>query len=425
MNGLLIFASAGITTLSIAGKSFNIELLLFLAFGLILLGVTLAHKQAFYFSVVGCLIILILKEWINPDFHLSEHLYGQNSFFQQLLHKDLRQGEWPTLVNIAGLLLGFSILAKLFEDSQVPDNIPKYLPKDWRGPFVLLVFVFIISTFLDNIASALIGGAIAIVIFDNKVHVGYIAAIVAASNAGGAGSVVGDTTTTLMWINGVSPLEVVNAFIASGIALIFLGWFAARQQHRYQPMYIHPDKKHTKVYWMKLIIVLAILVGAILANFLNNMPALGVWIAILLGAIFTPIPWKEIKYNLKGTFFLLGLIFSASLMPVKELPTASWHLTFFLGIISAFFDNIPLTKLCLEQGNFDWGLLAYAVGFGGSMIWFGSSAGVAITNRFESARNVGRWVKSSWYIVIAYVLGFFLLYSLLGWRPVGAAMFNG
>lgn len=112
-------------------------------------------------------------------------------------------------------------------------------------------------------------------------------------------------------------------------------------------------------------------------------------------------------------------------MPVKELPTASWHLTFFLGIISAFFDNIPLTKLCLEQGNFDWGLLAYAVGFGGSMIWFGSSAGVAITNRFESARNVGRWVKSSWYIVIAYVLGFFLLYSLLGWRPVGAAMFNG
>src|SRR5258708_31855432 len=30
----------------------------------------------------------------------------------------------------------------------------------------------------------------------------------------------------------------------------------------------------------------------------------------------------------------------------------------------------------------DWGMLAYAVGFGGSMIWFGSSAGVALSSLF-------------------------------------------
>ena len=44
----------------------------------------------------------------------------------------------------------------------------------------------------------------------------------------------------------------------------------------------------------------------------------------------------------------------------------------------AVFDNIPLTALALHQGGYDWGFLAYAVGFGGSMIWFGSSAGVAL-----------------------------------------------
>ena len=44
-------------------------------------------------------------------------------------------------------------------------------------------------------------------VFRGKVHIGYLAAIVAASNAGGAGSVVGDTTTTMMWIDGVSPLS--------------------------------------------------------------------------------------------------------------------------------------------------------------------------------------------------------------------------
>jgi Na+/H+ antiporter NhaD/arsenite permease-like protein len=34
----------------------------------------------------------------------------------------------------------------------------------------------------------------------------YLTAVVAAANAGGAGSVIGDTTTTMIWIAGVSPL---------------------------------------------------------------------------------------------------------------------------------------------------------------------------------------------------------------------------
>ena len=91
-------------------------------------------------------------------------------------------------------------------------------------------------------------------------------------------------------------------------------------------------------------------------------------------------------------------------MPVDRLPAASWQTTFGLGFISAVFDNIPLTKLALEQGGYDWGMLAFAVGYGGSMIWFGSSAGVAITNLYPEARSVGsgfgrggmsRWRMSS------------------------------
>ena len=53
------------------------------------------------------------------------------------------------------------------------------------------------------------------------------------------------------------------------------------------------------------------------------------------------------------------------------------------------FDNIPLTALALKQGGYDWGFLAYAVGFGGSMIWFGSSAGVALVQHV-SGGEVGR-----------------------------------
>ena len=77
-----------------------------------------------------------------------------------------------------------------------------------------------------------------------------------------------------------------------------------------------------------------------------------------------------------------------------------------LGWLSAVFDNIPLTALAINQGGYDWALLAYAVGFGGSMIWFGSSAGVALTNLFPEGRSVASWLRQGWYIPLAYLVGF-------------------
>jgi Na+/H+ antiporter NhaD/arsenite permease-like protein len=388
----------------------------FIIFGLILVGVALLHKQTFWVAITGLTVLLIFKFVFDPGFHFMEHVFGQNSMFDQLMHKNLRQGEWGIILNLMGLLLGFAILAKIFEESGIPEILPRFLPDDWRGPFLLLVFVCVISSFLDNIAAALIGGTIAIVVFKNRVHIGYIAAIVAASNAGGSGSVVGDTTTTMMWIDGVSPFNVLHGFIAALTALLFFAWFASHQQDKYQRIQkdATPD---VKVDWLKLVIVLLMLVGAILSNFLYDMPALGVWIAILIGALIRPVPWKELPGAVRGTIFLLCLVSCASLMPVEDLPNASWVTALILGFVSAVFDNIPLTKLCLEQGHYDWGMLAYTVGFGGSMIWFGSSAGVAITNKFPEARHVGRWVKYGWHVAVAYIIGFSILYFTMGWEP--------
>ena len=104
-------------------------------------------------------------------------------------------------------------------------------------------------------------------------------------------------------------------------------------------------------------------------------------------------------------------------MPVEELPPASWQSAFALGFVSAVFDNIPLTKLCLEQGGYDWGMLAYSVGFGGSMIWFGSSAGVALSNMYPEAKNTFNYIKKGWHVTVAYVIGFFVMLGTLGWQP--------
>jgi Na+/H+ antiporter NhaD/arsenite permease-like protein len=105
------------------------------------------------------------------------------------------------------------------------------------------------------------------------------------------------------------------------------------------------------------------------------------------------------------------------MMPVEKLPVASWHTAFGLGFLSAVFDNIPLTALALKQGSYDWGFLAYTVGFGGSMIWFGSSAGVALTNLYPEARSVALWIRHGWFVAVAYTIAFFFMLSVWPWQP--------
>ncbi len=388
----------------------------FLLFGLTLLGVALFHRYTMIVALIGLCSILVFKFIFDSGFNLSEHLFGHVSFLDQILHKDLRVGEWGTLLNLLGLLIGFAVLSRHFEESGVPEYLPKLLPDDWKGPLVLLIAVFVLSSFLDNIAAALIGGSIAIVVFKRKVHLGYIAAIVAASNAGGSGSVIGDTTTTLMWIEGVRPVNVLHGYIAAFTALAFFSIFASIQQDKYQRIQKDPDAG-VIIDWTRLGIVVMILLMTIATNVLFNFPALGVWIAIGIGAFIRKTDWGEAKRSISGSIFLIALVTCASIMPVSELPAASWQTAFSLGFVSSVFDNIPLTKLALEQNGYDWGMLAYAVGFGGSMIWFGSSAGVAITNKFNEARSVFGWLKSGWHILVAYILGFFVLLFFMGWEP--------
>ena len=389
----------------------------FVLFALTLAGVALFHHHTLQVALIGLAVIVLYKLGFT-GFKTGPGLGGLG---QHLLH------EWVILTNLLGLLLGFALLSDHFEKSHIPAELPRFLPDDWKGGFVLLLMIFVLSSFLDNIAAALIGGSIAGTVFRGRVHIGYLAAIVAASNAGGSGSVVGDTTTTMMWIDGVDPLDVLEAFVAAGAAMFIFGIPAALQQHRYSPI-VKDAAAGVRIDWPRVLIVAFILAAAIVVNVLVNVkfgeysdrfPFLGaaVWVAILLAAAWRRPDWSLLPGAFKGSIFLLSLILCASLMPVEKLPAASWQTALGLGFVSAVFDNIPLTALALKQGGYDWGYLAYAVGFGGSMIWFGSSAGVALSNMYPQAKSVGLWLRHGWHVAIAYVIGFFVLFSVLGWHP--------
>jgi Na+/H+ antiporter NhaD/arsenite permease-like protein len=389
----------------------------FMLFALTLAGVAVLHRHTLAVAASGLASIIAYKFFFT-GFKTGA---GLQAFGEHLQH------EWVILANLLCLLLGFAILSKHFERSRVPDILPRFLPDDWKGGFVLLAIIFVLSSFLDNIAAAIIGGTMAGTVFRGKVHIGYLAAIVAASNAGGAGSVVGDTTTTMMWIDGVDPLDVFHAYVGSVTALFVFGVPAALQQQRYSPVTRHAASG-IRVDWAYLAIVAVILAAAIVANVAVNtefaadsdsFPFIGtaVWVAILLTAPLRRPDWTLLPRALRGSLFLLSLIVCASLMPVEHLAPASWPSALALGFVSAVFDNIPLTALALKQGGYDWGVLAYAVGFGGSMIWFGSSAGVALSNLFPEAKSVGQWLRHGWHVVAAYLVGFLVLLSVLGWQP--------
>jgi Na+/H+ antiporter NhaD/arsenite permease-like protein len=373
--------------------------LLFGLFAATLLGIARFHKYALQIALAGLVVVLLVRLSMT-EFSLGSHLAH----------------EWRILLNLAGLLLGFAVLADYFERSHLPERLTLVLPPGRMGAFALLVLVAFLSAVLDNIAAALIGGSAAITLFRRKVHIGYLAAIVAVANAGGAGSVIGDTTTTMMWIEGASPLWVAEAAIGAVVAIAFIGVFASAQQHRLQPL-VRSEHAPPPVDGVKLAIVGLIVVGAISANVGLDFPAAGVWAAIVLGALVRPPAWQVLPAAATGTLFLTSLVLTASMMPVENLPHATEWTTLGLGFVSAFFDNIPLTKLAIEQNAYDWGLLAFAVGYGGSMLWFGSSAGVAISGLFPEAKSAIAWIVNGWHVVVGYVLGFFAILLVFGWHP--------
>ncbi|HSD68556.1 MAG TPA: citrate transporter [Woeseiaceae bacterium] len=389
----------------------------FILFAFTLLGVAIFHHHTLRVALIGLAVITAYKLL----FSTFAGVPGLAGLWQHLGH------EWVILTNLFGLLVGFALLADHFERSHVPQWLPAILPDDWRGPAMLLVLVFCMSTFLDNIAAAIIGGTIAASVFRRKVHIGFLAAIVAASNAGGAGSVVGDTTTTMMWIEGVAPLDVAHAFLPAGVALAVIAIPASLVQQRMSPIVCDPPAD-LHLDWARVAIVAAILGAVISANVIVNtyytevadgfpFLAAAVWSTVIVMSPWRAPNWKLLPMATLGSLFLIALVTCASMMPVESLPAASWQTTLGLGFVSAVFDNIPLTKLALEQGGYDWGALAFAVGFGGSMVWFGSSAGVALSTQFPQAKSVFYWLRYGWFVPLAYVAGYAALILLLGWHP--------
>ena len=82
--------------------------------------------------------------------------------------------EWVTGDQPVLLLIGLrAARAPLRGEPRCRSCCRACLPDDWKGGFAMLVVVFVLSSFLDNIAAAMIGGTMATASSTRRVHVGY------------------------------------------------------------------------------------------------------------------------------------------------------------------------------------------------------------------------------------------------------------
>jgi Na+/H+ antiporter NhaD/arsenite permease-like protein len=346
-----------------------------------------------------------------------------------------------------------------------------------------------LSGILDNIATAMLGGAIiknrySSVIQHCRTHPDprkrklpgwlfmLLVAVIAASNLGGGASAFGDTTTTMIWISGVSILTIAMGYPAS-----LLGQFSLMKlsvgKHRELPEdYDHTHEgRQEYIDWTwgdlfrgllsavtmvlfpwrwgrlvqnvidgrKLLHMLGI-PGMAVGNIFFDQPGLGLWIGMLGGYSVgwlldrlqnsepAAFGWVSMLKAVPNTVFLLLLVYSAKLIPLKLVTDTifgAFHyfevavdydiVAIVLGLLSSIFDNIPLTSIAIDIQNFRWAFLALAVGFGGSMLWFGSSAGVALAKEYPELENTRDWFPRP-FLVIFVAYWIILVTHLMIWR---------
>lgn len=348
-------------------------------------------------------------------------MYGFPSYGKLISAHHLLQHlkeELKGLINLGGLLVGFACLSYQFEKSEMSKLFSSIILKrfsDRTAESLLFAMIWLLSGFIDNIAAALIGIGIMVIVHGsfrlrNAIGVTLIA------NAGGAYSVMGDTTTTLLWISGVSQRELLPAFLPSFtvlIATIFCSiWLTTRHKHPIR------HYEETKVIWWRFFMVIICIGLAFLCNFKWGLPCLG----ILPLVILTCIEWKmhPLRDGFSAVCFLLPLVIAAGFinlgLVIPHDILRSTGMIISTAWLSAIVDNIPITKLLYEADVGQWGMLAFCVGVGGSMTYFGSTTSIAILEcypndvkeilqRYKFKNLFLYWILAGWYVCPVIILG--------------------
>ncbi len=300
---------------------------------------------------------------------------------------------------------------------------------------------FFISPVADNLTTALILSTVLVTIEkeNSRFLVPGAINIVVAANAGGAWSPFGDITTLMTWMAEKAPFtDFFYLFPASFLGWLVTAWLLS--------LYVPSDKPHFDVTTEpkvsvlmggKVVIALGVLtiVSAVLCQQLFKLPPM--W-----GMLFGLSLLKLYSYRLKrkkgeelNTFKMIGKIEHDTLLFFFGILAAVGGLHFLgyldlavklydsagptvvnigVGFLSAIVDNVPVMSAVLkanpDMGMDQWLLVTMTAGIGGSLISFGSAAGVGVMGKLRGIYTFGSHMKYAWTVLVGYLLSLIIWY---------------
>ena len=326
----------------------------------------------------------------------------------------------------------------------------------YRKLFWLTGFIaFFLSPIADNLTTALILSTVLITIErENKMFLvpGAINIVVAA-NAGGAWSPFGDITTLMAWTAGKGTFtDFLFLFPASLLGYLVTAILLSRFVPQTQPPF---DASKEEVPVMsngaKVVMGLGVftIFSAVMSHQVLHLPAM--W-----GMMFGLSLLKLYDYRLKkkhgagfqvfqsmskienntlmfffgilaavGALYFIGWLALAAVVYDPSVLGPTWS-NIGVGFLSAIVDNVPVMSAVLkaspEMGLDQWMLVTLTAGVGGSLISFGSAAGVGVMGKLPGIYTFGAHMKYSWTILIGYIVSvsvWYVQYEILGFYHIG------
>lgn len=315
---------------------------------------------------------------------------------------------------------------------------------NYRKLFWLTGFLaFFISPIADNLTTALILSTVLITIERDNKHFLVPGAIniVVAANAGGAWSPFGDITTLMAWTAGKGHFVDFLYLLPSSLGGYLVTAFILS---RFVPK-THPDFDATKEKApelmegaMKVVYLgLFTIASAVISHQVLHLPAM--W-----GMMFGLAMLKLFQYRLKrkynsvlnifesmskienntllfffgilaavGALYFLGWLGLAAMVYDPDILGPTWS-NIGVGFLSAIVDNVPVMSAVLkaspDMGLDQWMLVTLTAGVGGSLISFGSAAGVGVMGKLHGIYTFGSHMKYAWIIFIGYVVSVAIWY---------------
>ncbi|HUH42796.1 MAG TPA: sodium:proton antiporter NhaD [Sulfurimonas sp.] len=309
---------------------------------------------------------------------------------------------------------------------------------------------FFLSPVADNLTTALILSTVLITIERNKASFLVPGAIniVVAANAGGAWSPFGDITTLMAWAAGKAPfVDFLFLFPASIGGYLVTAYLLSRfVPEDVPPFDISTEEKPEMMVGAKVVMGLGVftIVCAVFSHQVLHLPAM--W-----GMLFGLSLLKLYAYRLKkvynsdfnifhsiakienntllfffgilaavGALYFVGWLALAAVVYDPSVLGPSWS-NIGVGFLSAIVDNVPVMSAVLkanpDMGVDQWLLVTLTAGIGGSLISFGSAAGVGVMGKLPGIYTFGSHMRYSWTILIGYIVSvsiWYVQFEILG-----------